>query len=151
MHRIKILKFDTGYLDQITSIENESFSVPWVSSGFTEEIEIPGSFNFVAFDEKDEIAGYIIFRILFDEIHFLKIAVKKDKRKNGIGQRLIEKMIEESKAKNAHVIYLEVSAANKSAIGLYKKNGFYETGRRFRYYGNEDALNMELITGFSSC
>ncbi len=145
MGKIRISEFDTKYIDQVIEIENNSFSVPWVEKGFTEELEIPGSFNFLAFDESDNVAGYIVFRLLLDEIHLLKIAVKSDQRRLGTGMNLMEKLLCVSTSKNAYVIYLEVSAVNMPAISLYKKTGFVETGRRYKYYGEEDALNMELI------
>lgn len=147
MDKIRISEFETKYIDQVIEIENNSFSAPWVKTGFTEELEIPGSFNFLAFDESDNVAGYIVFRLLLDEIHLLKIAVKSDQRRLGTGMSLMEKLLDVSASKNAHVIYLEVSAVNMPAISLYKKTGFVETGRRYKYYGEEDALNMELILG----
>ncbi len=101
----------------------------------------------MAFDESDNVAGYIVFRLLLDEIHLLKIAVKSDQRRLGTGMNLMEKLLCVSTSKNAYVIYLEVSAVNMPAISLYKKTGFVETGRRYKYYGEEDALNMELILG----
>jgi len=144
---IKISEFDPQYIDQVLDIENDSFSVPWVSTGFTEELDMPGSFIFLALDESYGVVGYIVFRLLFDEMHLLKIAVKRNQRGLGSGMRLMEKLLEISVLKKAHVIYLEVSATNKPAINLYKKNGFIETGRRYKYYGEEDALNMDLIIG----
>ncbi|WP_027358716.1 ribosomal protein S18-alanine N-acetyltransferase [Desulforegula conservatrix] len=147
MGKTRISEFDTKYIDQVMEIENSSFSVPWVEKGFTEELEIPGSFNFLALDESDNVAGYIVFRLLLDEIHLLKIAVKSDQRRLGTGMNLMEKLLKVSTSKNAYVIYLEVSAVNMPAISLYKTTGFVETGRRYKYYGEEDALNMELILG----
>lgn len=145
----RISVFEEKYIDQVMEIETESFSIPWVRKGFTEELEIPGSFNFLAFAESSsdepEVTGYIVFRILLDEIHLLKIAVKKDRRRSGTGLRLMGKLFEIATLKKSHVVYLEVSAANGPAIELYKKAGFVETGRRYKYYGDEDALNMELI------
>jgi ribosomal-protein-alanine N-acetyltransferase len=41
---------------------------------------------------------------------------------------------------------LEVRASNHPAIGLYRRLGFAETGRRKRYYRDpmEDAVQMRL-------
>jgi ribosomal-protein-alanine N-acetyltransferase len=38
--------------------------------------------------------------------------------------------------------FLEVRPSNQSAISLYKKFGFFEVGRRKKYYGDEDAIMM---------
>lgn len=145
MHLSNVCFFEPRFIDQVMEIENDSFSIPWVSSGFIEELGIPGSFIFLAIDDSGCVQGFIVFRMLLDEIHLLKIAVRRKDRRFGIAMSLMSKMFEIARLKKAHVIYLEVSAINSSAISLYKKYGFIETGIRYKYYGEEDALNMECI------
>jgi len=41
-------------------------------------------------------------------------------------------------------VHLEVRPTNWAAISLYESLGFSTTGRRPRYYGDEDALLMTL-------
>ena len=41
-------------------------------------------------------------------------------------------------------MHLEVRPTNAAAITLYESLGFAQTGRRRRYYGDEDALLMTL-------
>ena len=41
-------------------------------------------------------------------------------------------------------MHLEVRPSNAAARTLYRSLGFRETGRRPRYYGDEDALLMTL-------
>jgi ribosomal-protein-alanine N-acetyltransferase len=45
---------------------------------------------------------------------------------------------------DARLVHLEVRPSNATARTLYRSLGFRETGRRPRYYGDEDALLMTL-------
>jgi len=96
---------------------------------------------------QDEIAGYIIFSKVFDEAELIKIAVNTLYRNKGIGALLMNKMIEE--AGEDSIYFLEVRVSNESAIRLYEKYGFVETGIRKNYYQNpaEDALIMNRTKG----
>ena len=49
-----------------------------------------------------------------------------------------------AKQKNLLNITLEVRKSNEIAIHLYKKMGFNEAAIRKYYYGDEDAILMEL-------
>jgi ribosomal-protein-alanine N-acetyltransferase len=86
-----------------------------------------------------EIRGYIAFSKILDEVHIENIAVEPEWRGKGIGSYLLKFVIE--KNKNCD-FYLEVRPSNSPAISLYKKFGFFEVGRRKKYYGDEDAIMM---------
>ena len=60
----------------------------------------------------------------------MNIIVKKEYRKKGIGQILLEKLISLSKETKLNTIILEVNVNNKIAINLYKKNGFKEIRKK---------------------
>ena len=66
----------------------------------------------------------------------MNIVVRKDKRKEGIGSKLLNKIFEIAKEKNAQTITLEVNEKNLPAIRLYQKFGFEQTGLRKKYYHN---------------
>ena len=96
----------------------------------------------LVFKEKEEIIGYLIFREIEPEIEILKIGVRKEYQRKGVGTKLIQKLIEIAKEKNISKIFLEVKASNLSAYNFYKKLGFKEMYRRKNYYGNEEAIVM---------
>ena len=54
----------------------------------------------------------------------MNIVVKKKYRHQGIGQKLLNELINLSKQTNLNVINLEVNYKNENAINLYKKLGF---------------------------
>jgi ribosomal-protein-alanine N-acetyltransferase len=89
------------------------------------------------------IAGYICFTLLFDEAEILDVAVMPSQRGHGVGARLVAWTLEFCRHKGASFVALEVRRSNGSAIRLYQRLGFVQTGERRRYYENgEDALLM---------
>ena len=133
-------------LDEVVAIENDSFPHPWTKAHFLSELEGDHSFPLIALGVENHIIGYICPMIILDEGHILDIAVHKNYRGNGIGKMLVERVLLDLSNRGAAFVSLEVRLSNKSAINLYKRLGFIETGRRKAYYENgEDALLMEYI------
>ncbi|HEX8960803.1 MAG TPA: ribosomal protein S18-alanine N-acetyltransferase [Geobacteraceae bacterium] len=134
-------------LDAVLAIESDSFPHPWSRTHFLDELNSPHSFPMVALDEDGAVIGYICPMLVLDEGHILNVAVRKQWRRQGIGELLVEKVIGECRDRKAAFISLEVRPSNSGAIALYERLGFFETGRRKRYYENgEDAILMELIS-----
>ena len=73
----------------------------------------------------------------------MNIVVKKSHRRKGIGQKLLENLIELSKQTGLNYIDLEVNSKNEPAIKLYEKLDFKQIGTRKKYYNNiDDAIIM---------
>ncbi len=96
----------------------------------------------VARGEDGKIIGFIEFWLMYDESHVIDIAVHPDYRRQGLGEELMKFLIEKSSSGGAKKIFLEVRPSNQPAISLYKKMGFIESGRRIKYYKDEDAIIM---------
>ncbi|MFC1841393.1 ribosomal protein S18-alanine N-acetyltransferase [Thermodesulfobacteriota bacterium] len=134
-----------NYAEQIIDIENYSFPTPWSAKAFVAETEKQIS-NFWALVDEDNIIGYVCFWMLEPEIHIINFAVKFEKRNKGIGKLLLKHVIDIGTGKKIEKVWLEVRPSNLPAISIYKKFGFYETGRRIGYYSGtgEDAIIMKL-------
>jgi len=79
------------------------------------------------------VLGFLVVRqIAADEREILNLAVDPVERRRGVARKLLE--IELRRAKTQW--FLEVRASNSSAIKLYERAGFRETGRRESYYTN---------------
>ena len=91
-----------------------------------------------------KLAGYIVARLGADELHINNVAVREEFRRSGLGQRLLDRIIEEGKRSGVRAAFLELRAGNEAALALYEKCGFRVTSRRKRYYSDpvEDALVM---------
>ena len=77
-----------------------------------------------------------------------KMAVRKDLRGNGIGNKLIEFIINYSKDKDYSSIILYSNTVLKNSIHLYNKFGFKEIDNPNAPYKRSD-IKMELkLSGF---
>lgn len=131
-------------LDEVIAIESKSFPRPWTREHFVDELNSPRSCPLVARTDDGGIAGYICPMIVLDEGEILDVAVRPDCRGRGIGKALVGRAIGELSARGAKIVCLEVRVSNLSALELYRKLGFRDSGRRKGYYENgEDAILME--------
>jgi ribosomal-protein-alanine N-acetyltransferase len=82
-----------------------------------------------------------------DEAHITTIAVHPLYRGRGIGELLLNGLIDMAFDMNVSSLTLEVRASNTVAQNLYLKYGFLPTGHRRRYYtdNREDAVIMTTI------
>jgi ribosomal-protein-alanine N-acetyltransferase len=131
-------------IDAVLAIEALSFPSPWKREHFLHELQAGYSYPFVAVDCHGVLIGYLCLMVLFEEAQILDVAVAPAERGRGIAQALLEHAERLSRLNGADYIALEVRASNCAAQQLYKKNGYYQTGVRPRYYdGFEDAVLME--------
>ena len=142
---LDVMKLDD--LGEVIKIEREAFSNPWNMKFFKEEL-IHNSFALYLTAKNDnELVGYVgcWFKDHANEVHIVNLAVKKTKRRQGIGSYLIKEIVDMSKNLNADTLTLEVRITNKAAIDLYKQLGFTKAGLTPNYYldNDEDALLMK--------
>jgi [ribosomal protein S18]-alanine N-acetyltransferase len=134
-------------LPEILAIEKESFISPWSPGMFTEEIENKlAQCMVIRITDKGKsiIGAYIVFRLIADEAHLHNLAVKKEFKRHGLAQILLETMKNIATQVGINACTLEVRESNQEAINLYRKCGFVVKGRRPLYYTDthEDALIM---------
>ncbi|MGR3762487.1 ribosomal protein S18-alanine N-acetyltransferase [Rossellomorea sp. NS-SX7] len=131
-------------LDAVMEIEHRSFSIPWSREAFYNEIEQNHLSTYLVAEDGEHVAGYCGVWLVVDEAHITNVAVLPDYRGQGLGEALMQKIMEISKKVGARVMTLEVRVSNKAAQGLYRKMGFQDGGIRKRYYSDnqEDALVM---------
>lgn len=102
---------------------------------------------YIVAKQNQEIIGFAGIIKIIDEVNIMNIVVRKDKRKEGIGSKLLNKIFEIAKEKNAQTITLEVNEKNLPAIRLYQKFGFEQTGLRKKYYHNMDNAIIMSVWG----
>jgi ribosomal-protein-alanine N-acetyltransferase len=90
------------------------------------------------------IVGYGGVWLSVDEGHITTIAVAPEWRGRGVGELLLNSLIDQAIFLGADVLTLEVRVSNLVAQQLYLKYGFRPAGTRPRYYtdNSEDALIM---------
>jgi len=74
------------------------------------------------------------------------LGVKKERRKGGIGSKLLSKFLEEAKKRNAHKVWLFTSPNLHHAIRLYVKMGFVPEGYMRRHsYGIDFIIYSKFL------
>lgn len=129
----------------VFNISNACFSMPWSIESIEVEINNPLAKYIVARDEDSNlVVGFVGIWIVVGEGSITNIAVHPDYRKQGIGAKLLESLINLCTHLDCSLINLEVRASNYPAQNLYEKYGFVVDGLRKGYYedNKEDAILM---------
>ena len=130
-------------LTDVVAMERACYSDPWPVSSFT---SLPGNERvcfLVARDrDSDALVGFAIAWHVLDEGELANLAVASERRRQGIGQALLEAVTTDALGRGTYELYLEVRESNSAARHLYAGAGFAEIGRRKQYYRQpvEDAL-----------
>ena len=93
------------------------------------------------------ITGFAIMEFGDERAHLVLLAVRPSHRRLGIGQRLLEWLLESARIAGMASIHLELRASNDAARRFYRAMGFYETVLVPGYYRSgegrkEGALRM---------
>lgn len=91
-------------------------------------------------------AGYVLGRLIDDEVEIIALGVLQPFQKFGLGRALIEGLTRAAKRAEATKMFLEVARDNATALSLYKKLGFEETGCREDYYKRTDGTKVDALT-----
>jgi ribosomal-protein-alanine acetyltransferase len=137
-------------LPAIDRLEHAAFEGPWSTPIYREEIRRSArredrSAVELCVDE-GRVVGLSCVWFVVDECHLLRIATHPDVRRQGLGTRLLERVIARARERRCTVVNLEVASQNRAAVQLYARAGFREVGRRPGYYRRppDDALLMSL-------
>nr|WP_272210546.1 GNAT family N-acetyltransferase [Marinicella sp. W31]MDC2876440.1 GNAT family N-acetyltransferase [Marinicella sp. W31] len=90
-------------------------------------------------------SGFVLARSVGEESEILTICVDRNYIHNGVGWRLMVAAMQEARARGAGYMLLEVDANNGVALGLYRKLGFFEVGRRNAYYAHDDGTRSTAL------
>lgn len=125
-------------VSQVANLEKECFnSHAWSEKLFIEEIPQENK-HYIVVLEEGKVVAYGGFAQVLDEAHIMNIAVDASFRKQGIGTKIIERLVEKAKALNIASITLEVRESNIPARNLYEKHSFVLAGVRKGYYQDKE-------------
>ena len=145
MANITISKMTENDVSSLAKIDEVVFGGTFKESDFLSYIDnLIYCFQVAKIDEK--VVGYIGYMTIADEADIINIGILPEYRGLGIGNKLMDTMIQCLKENNATCVHLEVRKSNNVAISLYKKYGFIDTGVSKNHYKNptEDAIRMSL-------
>jgi [ribosomal protein S18]-alanine N-acetyltransferase len=141
-----IRKMTLEDIPAVIDLDQKSFTLPWPERSFRFELtDNPASRCWVA-ELDGRVVGMIVAWLIVDEVHVATLAIHPDFRRQGVGTKLLAHTLQALLAEGARSSFLEVRASNRAAQDMYRKFGYEVTGRRRRYYrdNDEDAVLMTL-------
>jgi ribosomal-protein-alanine N-acetyltransferase len=129
-------------LGGLVSLERASFSDPWTAAQLADTLARESTIGVVIENETGHVVGYLFGSVVFDQAEILTLAVDPAQRRQGLGRRLLDAMLDAMAGRGIRDIWLEVRASNEGARALYAQAGFIASGVRRSYYRRpvEDAL-----------
>lgn len=143
---VNIRRMTLNDLPAVLELDRLSFSLPWPERSFRFELtDNPASRCWVV-EVDGKIAAMIVAWLIVDEAHIATLATHPDFRRQGIATLLLSHTLQQLAREGAQSSALEVRDGNLAAQEMYRGFGYEESGRRPRYYkdNNEDAILMTL-------
>ena len=132
----------------ILQIECAAYAFPWSRNIFRGCLR--EDYCCRVMDVDGEIAGYAIMSMGKDEAHLLNLCVDPDRHGMGLGDQMLQFVLDFARKHKAVSTFLEVRPSNEAARRFYERRGFVEVGMRTNYYparfGREDAIIMARET-----
>jgi ribosomal-protein-alanine N-acetyltransferase len=135
-------------LPELAALERGVFTDPWTIEQLGAAMDWPGAIALVA-EDAGAIVGYVLGRLIVDEAEILSIATRVERRREGIGRRLLDAVMAALTQRGAQAVWLEVRMSNGAAREMYQSAGFAAAGVRRGYYRlpTEDALVLRRELG----
>lgn len=130
-------------------IETATFADPWSYGAFRQFLGADGFLVARDADAARPVVGFVIGTPVSchgqPTGHIKNLAVRPDRREEGIGTALLEAAIDVLLSAGAETVTLEVRRENTAARSLYRSLGFEHLRTVEGYYGDgEDALVLVL-------
>jgi ribosomal-protein-alanine N-acetyltransferase len=135
------------HVPSVLYVEQSAYSHPWTHGNFVDSIA--SGYHMPIWFQDAHLVGYLVAMRGADEVHLLNITVAPGFQRRGWGSHMLQTLIDWSRERGVHAIWLEVRASNRGAIAIYQALGFEQQGERKNYYPlalnqREDAVVMGL-------
>ena len=124
---------------------------PWTGQTLSDLLEQDSIDLMVAMStEADEVVGYCLYQVVFEQAEILRIGTRPDYQRQGIASLLFAELNTHLKEIQVESLLLEVRADNAPAIALYERQSFVVIHKRKGYYQQPhqpavDALIMQHV------
>jgi len=143
--QILIRKSEPEDIATMLQIERENSPDPWSVKSITDTLNQPNNLCLTGV-KAGKVIGYL-FATLIDKGEILAISVSEEMKRQGVGEALINELIQVATKRNIQSLILEVRESNQEAISFYEKMGFEKDGVRPGYYEQpkEDGILMSRM------
>ena len=131
-------------MPEVLDIERASFEFPWFEEDFIRCLRQRNCIGMVA-ELDDRIVGYMIYELHKNRLHILNFAVSATGRRQGVGSRMVGKLIGKLSPQRRSRILLEVRETNLAAQLFFRAQGFRAVSVLRDFYDDttEDAYVMQ--------
>lgn len=132
-------------MTSVLEIENGDMNYPWSENDFIRCLRHRNCIGMVA-EHDDQVVGYIIYELRKRKLHLIKLVVRRDCRRQGVGRQMVDKLIGKLIAAGRNFIELKVRETSLDAQLFFRSYGFVATtvNREWFCDPDEDAYSMEL-------
>jgi ribosomal-protein-alanine acetyltransferase len=133
-------------LEAVAALEREAHAAPWTAGNFRDALA--AGYGMAVGVAGGAVVAYGVLLFAPGEVQLLNLTVAPGARRQGIGRALLQRFLDDARARGAEQCFLEVRVTNEAAIALYMQEGFAAVARRAGYYPaaeaglREDALVM---------
>ena len=126
----------------LAGAEAACFSEPWSEDALG--LLVTEKATAYCLEDGGHVVAYGSLLYAPDEGQILNLAVHPDRRREGLGRKILDRLLAEASARGMGLVSLEVRVSNTAAISLYQSAGFTVEGRRPHFYKQpaEDAFVM---------
>jgi ribosomal-protein-alanine N-acetyltransferase len=148
---VRVRRMTPADLDSVIEIAESLKEAPhWPRAAYLAAVDPEAARRRIALVADDSgsktVVGFAIASLLAPQAELEMIAVASAAQRHGLARRIFAALSAELALAEMTEIILEVRVSNHPALGLYRRLGFAETGRRSRYYHDpvDDAVLMRL-------
>ncbi len=135
----KMTKHDVA---DVMAVEERAYTHPWTEGILRDCIRVGYSCWVCEMD--GQLVGHAVMSTAIGEAHLLNLCIDPEQQRQGIGRRMLHRLLRMAQERQADTMFLEVRSSNHPARQLYAAEGFTEIGDRRGYYpahgGREDAI-----------
>jgi [ribosomal protein S18]-alanine N-acetyltransferase len=142
---VRVRRLAAGDLDAVVSIQARTpEAARWLRADY--ERAVRGDFAGWVAESEAAVIGFLIARLVAEEMEILNLAVAAEARRCGASSLLMKEALVWGEQAGVRRAFLEVRESNRGAIEFYRRHGFAEAGRRPRYYREpiEDAMVLAI-------
>jgi ribosomal-protein-alanine N-acetyltransferase len=129
----------------LAGIHAACFDDGWDAGAIATLLDLPGTAAFVAADSDGAPCAMIMLRRAGDDCEVLTIGVARDRRRAGLGARLVAAACAWAAAAGCGRVVLEVADDNAAGLALYRGAGFTPCGRRHAYYQRSGGQRRDAL------
>lgn len=130
-------------MDEVLAIERSSFEFPWTEEEFLCCLRQRNCIGTVA-ELDHQIVGFMIYELHQSMLRILNFAVSPNLRRQGVGNQMVQRLVDKLSQQRRREIVLEVRETNLDAQLFFANSGFRALSVLRNHYDDtlEDAYYM---------